>query len=345
MMTVNATAKLHDKRVLFFSPKFFSYETILKEELIKMGADVVFFDERPSNTTLGKALLRINRNLMKSEIKRYYDYIMSQIDREHFDYIFICQAEATPTYFLEFLKEHFPTAQRILYLWDSVNNKVNTLEKVAYFNRIYSFDIQDCKQYHWHFRPLFFDESYTTMKKKKVDRCDLFFVGTIHSDRYKILEQIKKSFLKQKKTVFYYYYIPSKLMYYYYKYVKKIIPHSKKSDFNYRALDQKTLQEKLSGALIVVDIQHPQQTGLTMRTIEMLGAQKKLITTNPSIKHYDFYDPKNICVIDRQQVCISEIFLNSPYHKIDSSIYNHYSISYFLSEIFGLTNQEVVYYH
>lgn len=339
-------ANLNNKKILFLSPQFFSYEKLLKRALEHKGAMVTFFDERPSNTTVGKTLLRINRKLVNHQIKHYYQRIIDQIKNQSFDYILICQAEATPIFFLEFLREHFSDSRRILYLWDSVRNKINTVEKIPFFSRIYSFDHQDCERYNWQFRPLFFDESYSEIANSKdTTKPDLFFVGTIHSDRYLILEKIKKSFVKQHKDVFYFYYIPSKLMFYYYKYVKKIIPKSEIGDFHYRPLPQQTLQRKLAGARVVVDIQHPQQTGLTMRTIEMLGANKKVITTNQDIVHYDFYNPKNICVVDRKHVSVPSTFLESTYQPIPSVIYQHYSISYFLDDLLGLAKDEGDYYH
>jgi hypothetical protein len=46
-----------------------------------------------------------------------------------------------------------------------------------------------------------------------------------------------------------------------------------------------------------------------MRTIEMLGTNKKIITTN------------NIFIIDRNNPIIDEIFLNKEYQEIDKNIH------------------------
>lgn len=325
---------LQNKNILFLSPRFFSYEVLLKNELERLGAKVTYFDERPSNSVLGKTLLRINRNLIKKQIDAYYKNILQEITGKDFSYILICQAEATPLFFLEALKEQFPKTLRVLYLWDSVKNKVNTVEKVSYFQSVASFDYQDCQKYGWQFRPLFFDHSYEVEKNKKsISNQSAFFVGTIHSDRYAILESIKKQFRKEGKPVFYYYYLPTPLMFYYFRYGKKILGQSHKNDFHYEALAKDILQEKLALAEVVVDIQHPNQTGLTMRTIEMLGSGKKLITTNPDIIHYDFFNPKNIAVVDRKNAKVSEVFLQETYQEVPRDIYTRYRIDYFLGEL------------
>ena len=48
----------------------------------------------------------------------------------------------------------------------------------------------------------------------------------------------------------------------------------------------------------VLDIQHFKQTGLTMRTLETLGAGKKSIATNSDVREYDFYDEGRVVTID-----------------------------------------------
>ncbi|WP_071131778.1 hypothetical protein [Enterococcus timonensis] len=333
---MNTPLSLDGKNILLLAPKFFGYEKMLQKALEKLGAQVTFYDERPSNSTAGKAMLRINPRLMQDQIKKYYQKILSDTADFSFDHILICQGEATPIFFLEELANYFPKSFKTLYFWDSMENKIHNREKAAYFDLVSSFDYQDCQKYGWHFRPLFFDTSYETLQKSEQNVLDLFFVGTIHSDRFIILEQIKKAFLAEKRSVFFYYFIPSKLMFYYYKYLKKIIPNAQLNDFHYQALNKDVLQEKLAAAKTVVDIQHPAQSGLTMRTIEMLGAKKKLITTNSDVVHYDFYRSENICVVDRTDVQVPENFLRSTYQEIPEEVYRRYDIHYFVCELLGI---------
>ena len=41
---------LQSKKILLFSVSFFNYEKIIAERLKELGADVDFYDERPSNS-------------------------------------------------------------------------------------------------------------------------------------------------------------------------------------------------------------------------------------------------------------------------------------------------------
>ena len=70
-----------------------------------------------------------------------------------------------------------------------------------------------------------------------------------------------------------------------------------------------------------------------MRTIEMVGMNKKLITTNQTIKDYDFYNPKNISVVDRKNVVIDDEFLHTSYEPLSKEMYQKYSLQCWILEV------------
>jgi hypothetical protein len=92
---------------------------------------------------------------------------------------------------------------------------------------------------------------------------------------------------------------------------------------------------KVKRSRVILDIQHPAQEGLTMRTIEMIGAGKKLLTTNREVISYDFYDSHNMQYIDRNNPVIDKSFFKTDYRTIDSRIYDKYSIRGWLREVFA----------
>ena len=52
------------------------------------------------------------------------------------------------------------------------------------------------------------------------------------------------------------------------------------------------MDEIVTNSKCVLDSAQANQNGLTIRVIEMLGAKKKIITTNEDVVNYDFYRPK-----------------------------------------------------
>ena len=70
-----------------------------------------------------------------------------------------------------------------------------------------------------------------------------------------------------------------------------------------------------------------------MRCIETMGAKRKLITTNGHIAEYDFYDPNNILIVDRQNPVVPSGFTTSPYRDIPAEVYDCYRIDRWLETI------------
>lgn len=322
---------LNNNRILYISPKFFGYEKIIKEKLENLGAKVDYFDDRPSNDFLTKVFIRLKfKFLVNKKINKYYDGIFDFIKDKHYDYIFVVSPETFSFKELQTIKNMQPNAKTILYMWDSFKNK-NSFNTIELFDKVFSFDSRDVKKYDLSFLPLFYIDEYEKLETKKYE-FDLTFVATAHSDRYKIAKDIYK--LLDNYNIYYYFYLPNKVMYYIRKYFIKSYNYGEIQDFNFNPLDHYKIVEVFSKSKVILDINHPSQYGLTMRTFECLGAKKKLITTNKNIMDYDFYNPNNIMIIDRNNMKIDKSFFDSSYEKLEVHIHEKYSIENWLKNIF-----------
>ena len=168
---------------------------------------------------------------------------------------------------------------------------------------------------------------------------DLLFIGTIHSDRHRILKQIKEICLKQNLTYFYYMYLPSKILFYLRSLVDPSLWRSKLSDFSFSALKKTDIIGLVEKCRAVIDIQHPKQIGLTIRTMEVLGARRKLLSTNRDIVNYEVYAPANIQILDRKNIDIDPSFLKTEMSALNDEIFNKYSIDGWISDIFSLSKE------
>ncbi|GHT02734.1 hypothetical protein AGMMS49525_06670 [Bacteroidia bacterium] len=322
-----------NKKVLFFATKTFGYEIEIKSKMEALGASVELFDERPSNSFLTKALIRVNRKLLKRQITTYYNNIITKVREEDFDYIFFLRGEAVPNTILKQLRHDHSHAKMILYLWDSIRNNNNALNNLDCFDKILSFDKEDVQKYGFIFRPLFYGDAYKKLTKETSFVYDALFVGTVHSDRYLFAEKIRKQLDGFDKTMCTYYFFQSIILYYRKKMIDRTFRKTKRSDFQFSSLSKEKLLTLVNQSFCLVDVQHPKQTGLTMRTIESLGACRKLITTNEAIKHYDFYNANNILVVDRKNPVIPIELWETPYQNLETDMYNKYSIESWLNDI------------
>lgn len=328
---------LTNKRILFFSPAFFGYEQKIKDKFQELGATVDMFNERSVIKTYQLALLKVVPSIFFRITERYYFNILEKIRGNKYDYILFVKCDMPTDNVLRNYRNVFKRSKFCLHMWDSTKNIRGVIKKFSYFDYISSFDRNDYMVYEQiHFRPLFYCDDYKKALCENNDcKYDLCFVGTIHSDRYKILKEIRRQAEAKNLLVYIYPYLQSRFIYYFYKITKPEFLNTKISDFKFKKLSSQEIAEIINESRLVIDIQHPEQTGLTMRTIEMLGMSKKIMTTNADIEHYDFYNPDNICIIDRNKIVIGDC-LNKEYCPLGNELYMKYSLEAWAYGVLGI---------
>lgn len=327
---------LRGKKILLFAPgSEDSYGYEVKVALESMGAEVKIYDERPSKSPILKILFRLCRKCVALYINRYFNNIVKENSRDNFDYIFVIRGEVFSKYIVRKLRKIYNKAIFILFLWESIecNDKRDLF---SLFDKVFSFDKADVSKYNnLIFRPLFYLDEYRLLSDKthEYDN-DIIFIGTVYSDRYAFIIQLDDYFRNQNIKTYYYLLFKSRLLYLKERIFNKAFKSTKMKDFHYSSLCKMEVLRNVARSRVSLDIQHPKQTGLSIRCIEMLGAKRKLITTNSDIKTYDFYDKNNILIIDHTNINIDPDFIKSPYWDIDNVIYEKYSIHEWLNDIF-----------
>ncbi|MBM4764481.1 hypothetical protein [Bacillus sp. B15-48] len=331
------------KRILFISPKFFGYEEEIKMKLESLGSVVDFYDERPKNDFLTKALIRVNRNLLARRNANYYNEIIAKTKNRDYDAVFIIRGEVISKNNIRKLKEFHKKAKFILYMWDAFNYSPHSKKIKDMFDLVYTFDREDAQTYsELKFRPLFYIDDYrelaATKRKKDID---VLFVGTVHTDRFTILKKIEEQLIDNGLNYHFYKYYPSKLLFHIKRFFNKDLRMFGEKELQFKGLPKNEVLELFSRAKVIIDIERPKQNGLTIRTIEVFGAKQKLITTNSSIRNYDIYHPENINVIDREHPMISLDFIRNHFKEVPKEIYDKYSIDSWLFEIFEIPHRQM----
>lgn len=326
--------KLENKKILLIALKEYSKGII--EALEALGADVDYICDKPNDSFMTKALGRLKFPLVVRQIELYYECSLESRIHKNYDDVLVMRGEYTPIKSLKKIKELFPSSNLILYMWDSIKNNKGIEKKWPYYDKIYTFDRIDYQNdltRTLDFLPLFYYDSYLPKLEEVNKEYDLAFIGTGHEDRPKIIKGLLDECRKKNLKMFSYIFLPHRLIYIKNKIFNKHYRMIKKSDINFDLLPTELAYAIYSKATCIVDIESPTQNGLTMRTIEMIGLRKKLITTNKDIINYDFYHPDNILVVDRENFFIDETFIKKPYVELSSEIYEKYSLSGWLSTI------------
>ena len=321
---------LRGKNVLLISYSFYDYHKAISDSIRSKGATVFYVD-----TYVSSKFGPLNQILLGLSKKRKLDFVIKNriknIDA-NIDIVFVININIMSDSLFEWIFNRYGKACKILYLWDSMSHSRYTPALLQKFDKIFSFDPYDCKQYGFTFLPLFF-RNYT--QSKQVLDYDFAFVGVARNDRYKLTKFIADYCKQNNLKCFIYLYFRSRLFYLYRKIVRKEYPGSTMKDFRFEKMSKEDLDSIVSSTKIVIDAEMEGQSGLTMRTIECHGAHKKMITTNKEVKNYDFYHKDNFYIIDKNNLAIDESFINSDYHVFSENIYSKYSLNHWIDVLFG----------
>ena len=86
--------------------------------------------------------------------------------------------------------------------------------------------------------------------------------------------------------------------------------------------------DMVSQSKAILDITQQGQNGFSMRVMESIFLNKKLVSTNMALLSANFYDPNNILVIDLQNPDEEEltVFLRSEFHPYSQETRHYYSV-------------------
>lgn len=326
------------KKLLLIAPVFFGYYKEIIKEAELLGYEVDYVCDAPSNSNVSKAVGRINKNLIKVSTKKYFNNnVLPIISNKKYDDVFIIggMTFSFTIKMVKKIKELNSNAKFSLYQWDSEKNLPYSTKIHPFIDKIYTFDLNDFERNNIYiFLPLFYTRMYEKIgsEDKNSFIYDCSYVGTAHPQKYKDINNISNALKVIMPKQFIYHYMPSKLKYYYHKIFSPEFKNAKFREFKTEKLSSNEMNNIFKESRCILDAPQSGQTGLTIRTIECLGAKRKLVTTNFDVKKYDFYDERNILVFEGK-IDFNNVFFNSPFIDLDKDIYSKYSLREWLKTI------------
>ena len=173
---------------------------------------------------------------------------------------------------LIYIKKRYPKIRIILWYWNPVFRCIHPDKIPEGLCEKWSFDFDDCKKYNLHYNNQFYFDTIHLKKNELI--YDGFFLGN-NKGRRDYLNHIKSIFTDN-KLVSHFYIIPDKKE----SDVEQLVPISY----------DEYLNKFLSFTKGLIDVQPEGQSGLTLRPLEAIFFNKKLITNDKNIKNYDFYN-------------------------------------------------------
>lgn len=310
------------KKILVFIPNHFDIDQVIFKHLTEVSEyEVIKLINSPYRykSIFERLLNFVLKNVKKKNlklIKKAEEQLKQLNEKGPFDCCLVFRPDLLMTHVLNKIQHDIPV-RKVVY-WDSFS-KIEALKAtIQYFNQHFSFEKSDCEQYN--FTPI--SNFYVEKANDSDPLYDAFFFGSVDSRFNKInklLDYLSTKEWNAKALLI------GKLKH---KYNSDLITISKPK------VPFAECYKFSENTKIVIDISHENQKGLSLRPYEAMGLKKKLITNNKTIKNYDFYDEKNIFIInDFNHLNIPRSFLEEPYQELPKHIYEKYYINNWLKKI------------
>ena len=321
--------------VLLVSPLTFSYHLSISATLRSMGYAVTWWDERASSATWYKLALRLLPAMTVRWSERLFLKRLHQLDPASITHVLVIKGEGLSQRVVLKMRETLAAASMGLYLWDGVENVKGVSKILTAFDSVATFDPVDAKTFGWTYRPLFgrnISGNKDIVAPMQFDWC---FIGTIHSDRHRVIHRLRQRCGQLSKN-FVFGYFQSPVMLFMRRLLDWTLWLAPKDTLTTKPMSAADVAQVVECSRAVLDVEHPRQRGFTMRTIETLLAGKKLVTTNKHTLDSDLYGPSRVCVIDRASPEIPVEFLDQPYLPVPESLRSHYSCEGWAAELLSL---------
>lgn len=208
-----------------------------------------------------------------------------------------------------YLKNKYPSIRIIYWHWNHIEDEKVQKNNLDDNIEQWSFDWADCRKYGLEFNTQFYFPEFGNLRHP-VER-DFFFIGVEKKRKDQIERCIRVIDNADLTRQF-------------------IIIGNTRKDQLEKSLSYSRVLELISSSRCVVDIVSDVQQGLTLRPLEALFLQKKLLTNFSHIKEYDFYRPDNIFLIGEDDPSSLREFLSLPYDKSANKYIHHYSFAQWL---------------
>ncbi|WP_316634130.1 hypothetical protein [uncultured Flavobacterium sp.] len=216
------------------------------------------------------------------------------------------------------------TDKYIAYIYDSCKRFPIDHLLDGVFDETFSFDSVDVKEHNFTFISNFIYNDKKELPAANVN--DNIFIIVSIDERFPFLNNLA-NYLSDQNIKFKFIAIGKKIP----KNINKNIIYQRKKLF------AKDIQEDLENSKIFLDLIRHGHNGLSFRIFEALAMQRKIITTNQTIKDYDFYNPNNILILDENEpININPDFFTTVYEPLSDELYYKYTIENWVKTVFKL---------
>lgn len=219
--------------------------------------------------------------------------------------------------FMKWLHEIHPDKRIIFWYWNRVQTAA--IKPVQLQNvEIWSYSLEDCKKYGLRYNTTFYLNNWESIKAP-IEQ-DILFVG-IDKGRAELLWGLEKEWIQLGISTKFYIVKDSWHQLKWHRKYKKEIPYSH-------------IIKLINSSKAILDFYVDVTAGFSLRTMESLFFEKKLITNNKNIIEWEFYCPENVFVLGKDSSdCLIE-FLHRPIKHFKKNEIDYYDIEQWMDRFF-----------
>ena len=205
------------------------------------------------------------------------------------------------------LKRH--ETKLILWLWNTAS-QLNQLKLVSFFSQVWTFDFDDARKHHF----LLNTQFYFLPEYNNDENDEIVYFRGLDKGRYKAVSYIVENL--------------KRLGYSYNIKIKRDISSPVDDIFDLltdETISYESMIADIRKSKAILDINKPGQTGFTLRIMEALYYDKKIITNNRALATASFYDKRMIFIIGKDDITKLGAFLSGENDPYPSECKEYYS--------------------
>lgn len=294
---------------------------IEKNKILILYNSVEYFEELLNKRNYQTCTLYPNENIITRSLKK----ICKKIDCKDFfllssplknlkNFSTLIVFAPVDDFILQHFKDKNPHLKILYWFWNPAY-RIGRPTEIHHNNaELWTFDTEDATRYNMKYNNTFYFNEISISNSK--NSYDIVFVGR-NKHRNDTLNFYKDKFEELGlKSLFH------------------IVPNrNERNPNNIKELSYQEYINVVSSSKAILEIMPPSQVGLTLRPMESLFLEKKIITDNILIEKEPFYTPNNIFILGKDDLSSLKDFLSKPYQKIEDSIKEFYDFDQWLERI------------
>lgn len=334
--------RIGSKSIIIGGPENFSIADKIIDKLKELGFDTkeCLIKNQPFKyKNLGQRLYNLYRKTVYKDFehkkklitetqKEYYIQKIRKFDKA--DYALIIRPDLYSADVLLELQKKVDVL--IGYQWDGFKRFPEVKKTIPFFDKFYAFDPEDLKYNGVLPTTNFYLESQT-IPHAAPDK--IFYVGSYDPSRWEITRKLLAYFEDidvQKEILLF----PNKST------TRSVREQYKEVVLLDQTIPYHETLNKVKKSSVLLDLQNPVHKGLSFRIFEGLGFNKKVITTNPEVRKYDFYNPSNILIWNNQNKKEVIDFIKSPYEEVPLYIRSKYSFENWIKYVLDIKDHSPI---